>query len=97
MPFGGQKTFTGAGLELCTQLCGSALIPGLIVTVRFICVPAQRTPSHSSSYFPVFLPEMRVQTQVLQILAPLTPPAQSTSPRTPSTKKQHGQEPLSSG
>lgn len=40
---------------------------------------------------------MRVQTQALQVPVPLTPSAQSPSPRTPSTGKQHGQEELSFG
>lgn len=40
---------------------------------------------------------MHVQTRVLQVLALLTPLTQSTSPLTPRTGKQHGQEELSFG
>lgn len=50
-----------------------------------------------SFLFSYFLPEMRVQTRALQILAPLTPSAQSTQPLIPSTEKQRGQEELSFG
>lgn len=59
-------------------------------------VPPALEHHHAQLLTFLFLPEMRVQTRALQALAHLTP-AQSTSPPTPSTGKQHGREGLRFG